>query len=136
ECLGLLEQALRQRNNPLLSLVLGLLRSAALRLQQPGGDAQQVFSQALRSLQREGLALSLPDWLPGLSDGSVSLDSGRGLALSANLSERELEVLRKIAQGLSNQDIADQLFISLHTEIGRASCRERKKFTVVVVSYI
>ena len=115
ECLGLLEQALRQRNNPLLSLVLGLLRSAALRLQQPGGDAQQVFSQALRSLQREGLALSLPDWLPGLSDGSVSLDSGRGLALSANLSERELEVLRKIAQGLSNQDIADQLFISLHT---------------------
>ena len=31
------------------------------------------------------------------------------------LSERELEVLALIAQGLSNQAIADQLYISLHT---------------------
>ena len=31
------------------------------------------------------------------------------------LSERELEVLRLLAEGLSNQDIADTLFLSLHT---------------------
>jgi LuxR family maltose regulon positive regulatory protein len=31
------------------------------------------------------------------------------------LSERELEVLRLIALGYSNQQIADQLFISLNT---------------------
>ena len=31
------------------------------------------------------------------------------------LSQRELEVLKLIAQGNSNQQIAEQLFISLHT---------------------
>ena len=31
------------------------------------------------------------------------------------LSERELEVLHLLADGLSNQDIADSLFLSLHT---------------------
>ncbi len=31
------------------------------------------------------------------------------------LSNRELTVLRLIAQGCSNQEIAEQLFISLHT---------------------
>jgi ATP/maltotriose-dependent transcriptional regulator MalT len=34
---------------------------------------------------------------------------------SSNLSIREQEVLALIAQGYSNQGIADQLFISLHT---------------------
>lgn len=31
------------------------------------------------------------------------------------ISERELEVLQLMAQGLSNQEIADKLFVSLHT---------------------
>lgn len=35
--------------------------------------------------------------------------------LANALSKRELEVLRLIAQGLSNQEIADQLFVSLNT---------------------
>jgi DNA-binding CsgD family transcriptional regulator len=34
---------------------------------------------------------------------------------TANLSNRELEVLRFIEQGFSNQDIADRLFVSLNT---------------------
>lgn len=32
-----------------------------------------------------------------------------------NLSKRELEVLRLMAEGLSNQEIADRLFVSLNT---------------------
>jgi ATP/maltotriose-dependent transcriptional regulator MalT len=36
-------------------------------------------------------------------------------AADACLSCRELAVLRLIAQGLSNQEVAEQLFISLHT---------------------
>lgn len=32
-----------------------------------------------------------------------------------NLSRRELEVLQLMAQGLSNQEIADKLFVSLNT---------------------
>ena len=31
------------------------------------------------------------------------------------LSERELEIIALVAQGLTNQEIADQLVISLHT---------------------
>jgi LuxR family maltose regulon positive regulatory protein len=37
------------------------------------------------------------------------------------LSTRELAVLRLIAQGCSNQEISDQLFISLHTVKTHAS---------------
>jgi len=33
------------------------------------------------------------------------------------LSERELDVLRLVAKGKSNKDIADMLFISIHTVI-------------------
>jgi DNA-binding NarL/FixJ family response regulator len=32
-----------------------------------------------------------------------------------NLSEREMEVIRHIAEGYSNQEIADKLFLSVHT---------------------
>lgn len=49
---------------------------------------------------------------------SVALDvklKAQGLTESANLSLREKEVLLQIAEGYSNQEIADQLFISLHT---------------------
>jgi ATP/maltotriose-dependent transcriptional regulator MalT len=41
--------------------------------------------------------------------------TGEVLAADACLSCRELTVLRLIAQGLSNQEVAEQLFISLHT---------------------
>jgi len=45
----------------------------------------------------------------------ISLAAGRGEALAEPISEREQGVLELIAQGLSNQDIADRLHISLHT---------------------
>jgi LuxR family maltose regulon positive regulatory protein len=38
-----------------------------------------------------------------------------------NLSARELSVLQLIAQGCSNQEISEQLFISLHTVKTHAS---------------
>ncbi|WP_239688053.1 response regulator transcription factor, partial [Pseudomonas asplenii] len=40
---------------------------------------------------------------------------------SEQLSARELAVLQLIAQGCSNQEISDQLFISLHTVKTHAS---------------
>ena len=46
----------------------------------------------------------------GLDEGDDPLD-----AASGPLSQRELEVLGLIAQGSSNQEIAERLFISLHT---------------------
>ena len=47
-------------------------------------------------------------------DPPLSIDETPLLAQSG-LSKREYEVLQLLAQGLSNQEIADQLFISLNT---------------------
>ena len=42
-----------------------------------------------------------------------------------SLSQREYDILKLVSSGLANKSIAEQLFISEKTEIGRASCRER-----------
>jgi FixJ family two-component response regulator len=48
------------------------------------------------------------------------------IQLRSSLSERELEIIERVATGLTNQEIALELMISKRTvEIGRASCRER-----------
>jgi len=48
------------------------------------------------------------------------LDTGAVLA-KHNITPREYEVLHLMAQGLSNQEIADRLFVSLHTVKTHAS---------------
>jgi two-component system, NarL family, response regulator LiaR len=51
--------------------------------------------------------------VPAPPNGEFTLNEQ---ALSkSGISKRELEVLQLIAQGLSNQEIADQLFVSLNT---------------------
>lgn len=51
--------------------------------------------------------------VPAPSNGEFTLNEQ---ALSkSGISKRELEVLQLIAQGLSNQEIADNLFVSLNT---------------------
>jgi len=54
----------------------------------------------------------LPTLLPGTSPGR---DQARQFAPESPLSGREIEVLRLAADGKTNQEIADQLFISLNT---------------------
>ncbi|MEO9964592.1 MAG: response regulator transcription factor [Reichenbachiella sp.] len=46
-----------------------------------------------------------------LSDMAVSIENGKRY----NLSDRELDVLLEMHHGLSNQEIADKLFVSLNT---------------------
>lgn len=48
------------------------------------------------------------------ANGNSSIASEEELA-KLGLSKRELEVLQLIAEGLSNQEIADRLFVSLNT---------------------
>lgn len=106
-------------------------------------EARKALSQALDAaaggiLQPfDRLLAEHPDWLRGqLPSGSmttVSQDlvdklpaqSARSALEAAPVSEplstRELAVLRLIAQGCSNQEISDQLFISLHTVKTHAS---------------
>lgn len=68
------------------------------------------FQQTLRDLQ-----LRQPR-LPEAIGCTVSVSCPGPTASAQNkLSQREIEVLKLVAQGNSNQQIADQLFISLHT---------------------
>ncbi|MCW8275691.1 helix-turn-helix transcriptional regulator [Pseudomonas sp. PCH199] len=106
-------------------------------------EARKALSQALDAaaggvLQPfDGLLAEHPDWLRGqlqnCAQTTVSQDLAEKLpALTTRpmlesapaaeqLSTRELSVLRLIAQGCSNQEISDQLFISLHTVKTHAS---------------
>jgi LuxR family maltose regulon positive regulatory protein len=59
---------------------------------------------------------SLSEQLP-----AVSARTAESSAAAEQLSTREMAVLRLIAQGCSNQEISDQLFISLHTVKTHAS---------------
>ncbi|WP_287030747.1 LuxR C-terminal-related transcriptional regulator [Pseudomonas sp. UBA6310] len=61
----------------------------------PGASAQPLHERLLNPLEREAQ-------VQPAADGAL-------------LSQRELTVLKLIAQGCSNQDIAQQLYISLHT---------------------
>lgn len=115
ECLHEIDSWLRQRNHNLSMMLLQLLRGAALRAQNQQLESQQIFTQSARVLQREGIGLDLLFWVPDISDTLSARAETEASGQAVSLSERELEVLRKIAEGLSNQEIADQLFISLHT---------------------
>ncbi|WP_318653628.1 LuxR C-terminal-related transcriptional regulator [Thalassolituus marinus] len=110
ECLQQTEQAVRGGHGTFVTLILQIIRATAMRQQSGDGNSIQ---QVLKLLEREGVGAHLLQWIPtaALTQSLVSeVTDAQG-----SLSERELEVLRKIAQGYSNQEIADQLFISLHT---------------------
>jgi ATP/maltotriose-dependent transcriptional regulator MalT len=66
--------------------------------------------QALRELQ-----LRQPDLLSALGMTEPNIEGVAYTGGNNPLSQREIEVLKLIALGNSNQQIAEQLFISLHT---------------------
>jgi LuxR family transcriptional regulator, maltose regulon positive regulatory protein len=99
--------------------------SKALRLAEPEGylrsfiDVGTPMSELLFALKnrqskgQDGIAVSkeyLNKIFAGFTTGASS-QSG----LAENLSERELEILRLIARGMTNKDIAEELFITAGT---------------------
>ncbi|NBF11060.1 LuxR C-terminal-related transcriptional regulator [Pseudomonas sp. Fl4BN1] len=99
----------------------------ALALEAAVGGAVQPFEELLRSypcwvreqLQSAGstaLTQALQERLPALSRESPELGGH-----NETLSSRELAVLQLIAEGCSNQEISERLFISLHTVKTHAS---------------
>ncbi|MFJ2466404.1 LuxR C-terminal-related transcriptional regulator [Pseudomonas sp. NPDC087615] len=139
--LNVLHENGQQTGRQLLS-VMALTQKVALLI--AGGrepEARKALSQALDAaaggvLQPfDVLVKGHADWLRGQLQTSPSL-SGQQLleyippaavrpavefCTAEQLSSRELAVLRLIAQGCSNQEISEQLFISLHTVKTHAS---------------
>ncbi|MFJ7315828.1 LuxR C-terminal-related transcriptional regulator [Pseudomonas sp. NPDC098747] len=139
--LNVLHENGQQTGRQLLS-VMALTQKVALLL--AGGreaEARKVLNQALEAaaggvLQPfDSLVKGHEDWLRGQLLASPTLAGQQLLqhfppaaprpavesSTTEQLSSRELAVLRLIAQGCSNQEISDQLFISLHTVKTHAS---------------
>jgi DNA-binding NarL/FixJ family response regulator len=75
-----------------------------------------------------------------IADYSGRPQSGHDAALLEGLTEREVEVMREIAAGRSNSEVAEALFLSEHTVkthisriLGKLSLRDRTQ--IVVVAY-
>ncbi|WP_460130139.1 LuxR C-terminal-related transcriptional regulator [Pseudomonas sp. H1_D05] len=139
--LNVLHENGQQTGRQLLS-VMALTQKVALLL--AGGretEARKALGQALEAaaggvLQPfDSLVNGHADWLRGHLQASATLSGQQLLAHfppvaarpvvdhggTEQLSSRELSVLRLIAQGCSNQQISEQLFISLHTVKTHAS---------------
>jgi LuxR family maltose regulon positive regulatory protein len=97
-----------------------LLREAAAR-----GIESEYISKLLAAFEAEEQPLlASRQASPGMSEGELNLPAAfpdgkqDGESPSEPLSERELEVLRLIAQGLSNREISKRLFLALNTVKG------------------
>ena len=117
ECINLMDTGLKHFSNSFASLILQLMKAEASR--QLHGEGMAGLNQSLRALSNKNIGVHFVKWIPSLNTEEqatpADADTSISAELKASLSERELEVLHKIAEGLSNQEIADQLFISLHT---------------------
>jgi LuxR family maltose regulon positive regulatory protein len=99
----------------------------ALALAQPGGfirlfvDEGPPMARLLREAAARGIAPEYTQQVlaafppAGASQPRPGQADTPHAALAEPLSERELEVLQHIAEGLSNQEIASRLYLSLHT---------------------
>ena len=142
EALKLLEDKLTNNGKPLqgFSLIVGHLMRAILRFQLGNEDeALQDFRKAVDIAEQENCIMPFIEYSSGMTaiyqqlpanlkektfiqnimahiDISKEQGPNQGFAqVKTMVSQREMAVLKLIAQGLSNQGIAEHLFISLHT---------------------
>ena len=139
--LNVLHENGQRTGRQLLSVMALTQKVAALLAGGREPEARKALGQALESaaggvLQPfDALMKGHADWLRGQLQTSTALAGQQLLkhfpaiacrpavesAATEQLSGREMAVLRLIAQGCSNQEISEQLFISLHTVKTHAS---------------
>lgn len=98
--------------------------SHAILLAQVGGHMRSfldVGDVLVPLLQRLDPQAFFPDYLPQLLQAFGHQPSARSMEEATLLTTRETEILQMIAAGKSNQEIADNLFISIHTSKRHAS---------------
>ena len=106
-----------QEGRRTLACEVGLSLAEALLANNQPTQARQMLLDSLCLARQIGLASverAFAQRNPGLFHGAQALQ-GADMAATDLLSRRELDVLKLIAQGCSNQQIAECLFISLHT---------------------
>lgn len=117
ECLELTDRWLRHTPEGFMSVFIRMIRAGALMVKQQSAEALRQIDIVRKSFHGQGVNQQLQSWLPGLvaflDIPQASLTPSQ--EQTSALSERERDVLNLMAQGLSNQNIADQLYISLHT---------------------
>jgi LuxR family maltose regulon positive regulatory protein len=145
DILGLLERQLKlaeEQNRRRGQIEILILQALAFHAKGVTSDAAVSLERALKLAEPEGFlrifateGKPMVEMLSKLKDKSLILYAKRILALLESphnglsspvtlqpliepLSERELEVLRLIAQGLSNQEITQRLFVALSTVKG------------------
>lgn len=122
-----LEAAVQQSGRQLVQITIWLLRAQALGWQDEG---QAALVTAVRLAAPENYCRLLLDegeiiaeMLPAVREAApafvdavlADFGRGKGALLVEPLSERELDVLKLVADGRSNREIADQLFVTVGT---------------------
>ncbi|WP_300432898.1 LuxR C-terminal-related transcriptional regulator [uncultured Thalassolituus sp.] len=117
ECLQLTEHWLRHTPQGFMSTFIRLIRSGALVMTQQHAESMRQIEIVRKTFRAEGLNQQLHNWLPDLASflNVPEITQSPATGPMAALSDREKDVLQLMAQGHSNQDIADKLYISLHT---------------------
>jgi LuxR family maltose regulon positive regulatory protein len=117
ECLELTDDWLRDTPNGFMSVFIRLIRAGALVMNQQSSESVRQLDIVKRTFRTEGVNRQLHNWLPDLASflAVPAMAKQTPSTLNVALSDREKDVVKLMAQGLSNQEIAEKLFISLHT---------------------
>jgi LuxR family maltose regulon positive regulatory protein len=117
ECLDLTDDWLRDTPNGFMSVFIRLIRAGALVMNQQSSESVRQLDIVKRTFRTEGVNRQLHNWLPDLASflAVPAMAKQTPSTLNVALSDREKDVVKLMAQGLSNQEIAEKLFISLHT---------------------